>query len=96
LERFVWNQCKRELPEKQQEISRIYCPPEKEEAYCQVLLKFSATIFSIQANRAKEGRGAAGRVPYYFSRASVVDMIPIKEAHAHPLVGFPGATGGRE
>jgi len=37
--------------------------------------------------------GVAGRDPYYFARASVADMIPIKETHTHPLLRFPGPTG---
>jgi hypothetical protein len=36
----------------------------------------------------------SGRVPYYFSRVPVADMIPTKEAHTHPLFRLSGPTGG--
>jgi len=35
-----------------------------------------------------------GRVPYYFSRVPVADMIPIKRGSYPTLFHFPGPTGG--
>jgi len=34
-----------------------------------------------------------GRVPYYFSRVPVTDMIPIKGTHTHPLLRIPAGGG---
>jgi len=51
-------------------------------------LEFSGDGFSILADRIRERPGVSGRVPYYFSRVPVADMIPTKEAHTPRLREF--------